>query len=71
MKKDIQGNTVARFAFIVAIIAFVALVALVGAETYVRWVLNQNFSFLGEAGIPALAFLVVGQTSGLLYYLKK
>ncbi len=71
MKKDIQGSTVAKFAFIAASTSFVALVVLVAAETYVRWALNQNFSFLGESGITALAFLVVGQTAGLFYYLKK
>lgn len=36
-----------------AIIALLAL-AIGTAEMYIRWRLNQNFTFLGDNGLPAL-----------------
>ena len=70
MKKETKESLVFWFAVGSATLTFVALVALVAAQMYVRWKLNQNFTFLGEAGIPSLAILLLGQTLGLLRYVR-
>lgn len=51
---------------VLAIIAVVAAFGLITAQAYVRWSLNQNFTFLGGNVIEAL--LIAG--FGTLAYLK-
>ncbi|MEK7601836.1 MAG: hypothetical protein AAB480_04870 [Patescibacteria group bacterium] len=67
MKKETKQSLVFWFAAASTVLTFVALVVLVAAQTYIRWKLNQNFTVLGEAGIPSLAVLLLGQTLGLLH----
>ncbi len=67
MKKEMKQTLVFWFAAATTVITFIALALLVAAQTYVRWKLNQNFSFLGEAGLPSLSVLLLGQLLGLLY----
>lgn len=45
------------------------LLAIIGAEAYIRWALNQNFSLLGGSGSLGLCILVLGQSWGLVYLL--
>jgi hypothetical protein len=59
------------YAYIVAVgVTFTAFLALLVAEAYVRWTLNQEFSFLGGAGLQTLAILLFGQFAGLAYIIK-
>ena len=58
------------FVRICALIMFalsgLAVIILTSAETYVRWSMNQNFSFLGGWTLPALMLLFLGLTYVLL-----
>ncbi|MEK7093550.1 MAG: hypothetical protein AAB927_03650 [Patescibacteria group bacterium] len=67
MKKETKQSLVFWFAAASTVLTFVALVVLVAAQTYIRWKLNQNFTVLGEAGIPSLSVLLLGQLLGLLH----
>ncbi len=71
MKDDSKRSLVFWFAALSALLSCVALIVLVVAQAYIRWKLNQNFTFLGEAGLPSLASLLLGQILGLLYFVKK
>jgi hypothetical protein len=53
------------------VVSIVILLAFTGAEAYVRWSVNQNFSFLPGAGFEALVVLVLGELLGLAYLLKE
>lgn len=64
-------RTFALWFYVVStVISYVAVIKLAALEAYVRWSLNQNFSFLGGFGLEALALLALGQTLGLLYLLR-
>ena len=67
MKKETKQSLVFWFAAASTVLTFVALVVLVAAQTYIRWKPNQNFTVLGEAGIPSLSVLLLGQLLGLLH----
>ena len=67
-KQEKRSNIVFWFSLIVAKLSFGLLLVLVGLEVYVRWSLNQNFSFLPGFGLEALIFSVFGLT-GLLAYI--
>jgi hypothetical protein len=71
MSEDSKRSLVFWFTAFSTVVTCLALSALVIAQTYVRWKLNQNFTFLGEAGIPSLAALLLGQILALVYSLKK
>lgn len=49
-----RQNVVFRFAFWAAVISFIGLLAILGLQMYVRWALNQNFTFLGGFELEAL-----------------
>ncbi len=51
-------------------ISIIALIILSIAQAYVRWKLNQNFTFLGDLGFPSLAILVLGELLGRAYLMK-
>jgi len=59
-----------RFYLLATLLTFLGLLGLSGAEVYVRWSVNQNFSFLPGAGYEALAGLFLGQLLGLAYLLR-
>jgi uncharacterized membrane-anchored protein len=67
MKKEMKQRLVFWLSFVTAVLSVLALIGFVAAQAYIRWKLNQNFTFLGEAGIPSLAVLVVGLVSALAY----
>lgn len=56
---------VVSFAFVV--IAFVAALFLFGLEAYVRWSINQNFTFLGGYQSESLLVGAVALLATLLY----
>ena len=70
MKKETKESLVFWFAVGTTALTFIALVVLVAAQAYIRWKLNQDFTFLGEVGVPSLAALLLGQTLGLLRYVR-
>jgi hypothetical protein len=70
MKNETKQSLVFWFAVGSTALTFVALVVLVATQAYIRWKLNQNFTVLGEAGVPSLAVLLLGQIVGLLYYVR-
>lgn len=55
---------------IATVISYVFVMKLAALEAYVRWSLNQDFTFLGGFGLEVLVLLVLGQTLGLLYLLR-
>lgn len=59
--------SVHRFVVLTTLLNFLAIVCFTIAQTYVRWKLNQNFTFLGDWGLPSLVILFLGQSLGLLF----
>ena len=49
------------------VLNFLALVVLAIAQAYARWKLNQNFTFLGDWGFPALVGLFAAQLFALIH----
>lgn len=64
-------SSVQRFVFLTTVLNFIAIVGLVAAEGYVRWKLNQNFTFLGDSALSALILLFGAQTLGLVWSERK
>lgn len=58
-------------AFTLATISWIGVIALIIAEVYVRWFINQNFTFLGGGGLPALIVSTFGLLLGLVYIQRK
>lgn len=56
---------VALFGAVVSMLVFVALTI---AQMYVRWYLNQDFTFLGGFGLEAWGAVFLGLTLGALWY---
>jgi len=70
MKKETRGNFVYRLSAAAATVSLLVLAGLVVAEAYVRWSMNQNFSFLGDSGFLGLSILTLGLVLGLIYSQK-
>jgi hypothetical protein len=51
-------------------VSFVVFLVLLFADAYVRWAINQNFSFMSGTGLLPLAILNAAQFAGLAYFLK-
>ncbi|MEK7134079.1 MAG: hypothetical protein AAB804_03335 [Patescibacteria group bacterium] len=58
---------ITRFCIATSTLTFLGLLGIVGFEVYVRWTLNQNFSFLGADGLAGLAILCGAQMLGLVW----
>ena len=55
-------------AAVVAMLAsLVAVLAIVGLQVYVRWFINQNFTFLGGGELEVLTVSSFALTLGLAY----
>ena len=67
MQKEKRQNVVYWLSIITFIISLILLLGFVGVQTYVRWKVNQNFSFLGGFELEALTLLVLGQIATLSY----
>ena len=67
MNKEKRQNLVYRLSIITFIVSALLFVALITAQTYVRWVVNKEFSFLGGFGLEILALLVLGQIIALSF----
>lgn len=70
MKKETRGNFVYRLSATAALVFLLALAGLTTAEAYVRWSMNQNFSFLGGSGLLGLGVVALGLVLGLIYSQK-
>lgn len=66
-----MAKIVSWLALIMAILSALAVVGIVGAELYVRWKLNQNFTFLGGDSLAALIIASVGLILGLAFLHRK
>jgi len=53
--------------YIVAGVSIIAALALVGLEAYVRWVINKEFTFLGQNSLGALILGSFGLLAALLF----
>lgn len=62
----IRARLIFTLSLITTTITFVAMIALALADAYVRWKLNQQFSFLGDFGMLALSIAFVGQMAALI-----
>ena len=60
MKKEIKQSLVFWLSFTTTVLSVLALIGFVAAQTYVRWKLNQNFTFLGGFELEALTLLALG-----------
>ena len=67
MQKEKRQNVVYWLSIITFIISATLLFGFIGVQTYVRWKINQNFSFLGGFELEALTLLVLGQIATLSY----
>ena len=65
-----RGQVLSIISFGVAIIGVLAAFGLIGLEAYVRWSLNQNFSFLGGDTLPALLIASFALLFGVTYLHK-
>jgi hypothetical protein len=66
---QLKRNKVFLLYIVALCLTFVVFFGFVAAEAYVRWSLNQNFSFLGGGLLP-IGVLLLGQFGGLAYLLK-
>jgi len=64
---DKRHNFIYRFGLTVSILSAVTFFVILFAQIYVRWYINQNFTFLGGFGLESLSLLVLGLTLGLLH----
>ncbi len=58
---------VSWLALVAAVLSFVAVISIMALEMYVRWKLNQNFTFLGGEGLAALTIASFGLILGLSF----
>lgn len=68
MKRFTRRPFVISFVAFAALLTFVTIVAAVAGDAYVRWTLNQNFSFLSGFTLPALIALFLGLMVTLAHY---
>lgn len=67
MNKEKRQNLVYRLSIITFGVSAVLFFVLITTQTYVRWVVNKDFSFLGGFGLEILALLVLGQIVSLSF----
>lgn len=67
MQKEKRQNVVYWLSIITFVISAILLFGFIGVQTYVRWKINQNFSFLGGYALEALTLLVLGQITALAF----
>jgi len=67
---NFQKKFVMNFLIYGSAFSFVALFVMIIGESYVRWSLNQNFSFLGGTGVLGLAILVATQMFSLAHFVR-
>lgn len=66
-----QERFLTNAAVIATIVFAIAVAAIIIAQIYVRWSLNQNFTFLGGGELETLTFSLVVLVLGLLHHFRK
>jgi hypothetical protein len=66
-----QARFVQTFSLIISVVSIIGVLALGALEAYVRWNINQEFTFLGEATLPALAIASFGLLAAILFTTRK
>lgn len=54
MSKFISEKTVYKVSFIIAWAFVLVIAGFIAAQSYIRWTINQNFTFIGGFGLEAL-----------------
>jgi hypothetical protein len=67
MKNFFKNSSVRTLASLVAAVSFILVAVLGGFEIYVRWTLNQNFTFLGGWGFEAITLGAFALLIALLF----
>ena len=65
--REKQGHLLFMLAAVVAVLGVLATFGFIAFEAYIRWSLNQNFTFLGGDELPALTISAFGLLLGLTY----
>jgi hypothetical protein len=71
MQKIFSKDSVHRLAVILSILFFIIVLGLGGVQAYVRWAINQNFTFLGGFELEAITIGVFVLLSALLLTLRR
>ncbi|MFA7310199.1 MAG: hypothetical protein WC050_04835 [Candidatus Paceibacterota bacterium] len=69
MKKETKHSVVFWCSLMTALVALIAAAVIVAFQLYVRWKVNQNFTFLGGFELEALTIMGAGLLAAL--YLKR
>ena len=67
---NVQRKLVFNLYLFTTVLSILALFVLIIGESYVRWKINFEFSFLSGSGLTGLAILVLGELLGLAYLLR-
>ncbi len=62
-----RRNIVQWVALAASVLSLVAVLGIAGFQLYVRWKINQNFTFLGGSELEVLTFSAFALTLGLAY----
>jgi hypothetical protein len=65
--RENRGETLFYISLVAAVLSLVAAFAAAAGNAYVRWTLNQNFTFLGGWEQEALTLGAFGLLFGLAY----
>ena len=65
--KEGREALVSLFSILSAAISFLGLSVIIVSQMYVRWAINQDFSFLGGNALEALIVSVFGLILGIAY----
>lgn len=64
-------KTLVNTALVIAAVLAVLVIVIIIGQIYVRWTLNQNFTFLGGGELETMTFSLVVLVLGLLHHLRK
>ncbi|MDO8552451.1 MAG: hypothetical protein Q7S01_02880 [bacterium] len=67
MTAETRQSVVYWLSIITFVVSSVLFIGFIAAQAYVRWFINQNYSFLGGFELEALTFLVLGQITALAF----
>ncbi len=65
--KEKQAHLLSIFAGLVALVGVLTVFGFIALDAYIRWSLNQSFSFLSGDELPALTLASFGLLFGLVY----
>lgn len=72
MNKSLEKHekTVYKFSVTISVISIIVITVLIIAQAYVRWYINQTFTFLGGYELEALTISVFALLIGLAHAYK-